>query len=590
MLRRLSYPVCAIILGYGLLAMLYATVTPMFEKPDEHWHFAAAMYLLENGTLAVNTPNAPTHFASQQANQPPLYYITLAPVWRLLGFETLSPGYRVLALQNSQFRLTQNLVLSDNRRLFVPGRCVDSCADARTAAYIGRALSSFCVMLSLVFTALALRRVFPKNPMLIYATLAMIAFNPQVLHISTSVSNDSLTILLMSIGFYLAMRWLQGSRSWQTVALMGMVAGAAVLTKLSGAALGLALGLMLLSTSPCRWRHSLIFGATALLICGWWFVFNTVTYGDPTALSAHLAFRPPSTLQDLPRQTEMLVRSFWTDFGWGNIILSETANLAIALAIVTSLALGLLRCTLAWRGLERDQRHFLLLSVVVAIGIVVLLIRWMTTTIAPHGRLLFPALMPLSLILVIGVFGLRSRRWLRYPGVIFALVLFGLAAWMPIGLIQPAYATPEPVAVPAKGEALATYHKPGTAGTISIHDVALVDSPEIFAIQLAWQVQTPVAGEYFVFVHLLDSAGNVIGQRDTYPGLGNMPFTRLAAGDILHDIYPMPKPTQPVAQVAVGIYGRDEAPDSWFRLDVNSETVPVSGNAVMVPRERIRFN
>jgi hypothetical protein len=123
--------------AYLLLAGVYATITPMFEKQDENWHFAAAMYILETGTLPQNTPDGATlHYARQQANQPPFYYLSLALIWRIVGFQELTSGYLTLAKPNEQFRPNTRLTLSDNQRQFIQGRCEDVCATARNAAYI----------------------------------------------------------------------------------------------------------------------------------------------------------------------------------------------------------------------------------------------------------------------------------------------------------------------------------------------------------------------------------------------------------------------------------------------------------------------
>ncbi|HQF70913.1 MAG TPA: hypothetical protein PLH39_06500, partial [Promineifilum sp.] len=63
-----------ILLGYLVVTLAYGAVNPLFEAPDEHWHFFTAESIARTGRLPrVETP--PDEWLGQEAAQPPLYYL-----------------------------------------------------------------------------------------------------------------------------------------------------------------------------------------------------------------------------------------------------------------------------------------------------------------------------------------------------------------------------------------------------------------------------------------------------------------------------------------------------------------------------------
>lgn len=58
---------------------------------------------------------------------------------------------------------------------------------------------------------------------------------------------------------------------------------------------------------------------------------------------------------------------------------------------------------------------------------------------------------------------------------------------------------------------------------------------EIIDIPMAWSVDSPGSGHYKVFLHLNDSAGNVVMQQDGPPGNGLSPFEQMEPGETVPD-------------------------------------------------------
>ncbi len=67
----------SIVLAFVMLSSVYSVVTPLFEGPDEIWHFAFANHLADGGGLPVFDAAQPATFLRNGAH-PPVYYALIA--------------------------------------------------------------------------------------------------------------------------------------------------------------------------------------------------------------------------------------------------------------------------------------------------------------------------------------------------------------------------------------------------------------------------------------------------------------------------------------------------------------------------------
>lgn len=232
---------------------------PAFEKPDEHWHFAFAMYLVQTGQLPVQTLESRDHLAEQEGSQPPLYYATLALLLRISGLTNLEPGYDQLTEVNPYYGGRPG-AWRDNGNQFVHTPCRDdTCNRTMAAVYVGRGLSLAWAVVAMAAGAYALQLVFPTQPALGGLTTAFVAFNPQFLHIASSVSNDAATVAMTAVTFALLASWLRAFFQEATLhrgadyhpplpglyplsLALGVAAGLATLAKPSGLSIALLAG------------------------------------------------------------------------------------------------------------------------------------------------------------------------------------------------------------------------------------------------------------------------------------------------------------------------------------------------------------
>jgi hypothetical protein len=71
------WPAALLAVAFFLLAGAYSVSTPLFEAPDELWHYPFVWHLARTGQLPVQDPAAPQLW-QQEGSQPPLYYALAA--------------------------------------------------------------------------------------------------------------------------------------------------------------------------------------------------------------------------------------------------------------------------------------------------------------------------------------------------------------------------------------------------------------------------------------------------------------------------------------------------------------------------------
>jgi hypothetical protein len=188
---------------------------------------------------------------------------------------------------------------------------------------------------------------------------SMVAFLPRFVFLSSFVTNDNLVDLLGALFVLLALRYTTGPSRLGMVAVGGTF-GLLVATKLSALPIGLAV--LALAWMVRGFRRRVEFAAigfgSALAVCGWYLIQNTVRYGDPLARTASArylsivgglgtAFGQPYRVAnplhlvfvDVPRR---VVMSFWYQSGWNQFHWSLPVGLAITAAFAVAL-LGLIR-------------------------------------------------------------------------------------------------------------------------------------------------------------------------------------------------------------------------------------------------------
>jgi 4-amino-4-deoxy-L-arabinose transferase-like glycosyltransferase len=430
--RRLEKTLFAfIVTAYLVAGALYAIYTPPWQAPDEPAHFNYIRQIatygccprIETGdwqsaylSQLTSSRFAPEHLDQLNSIQyedhhPPLYYLLASVVYKLTN-----------------------------------GALV--------------ALRLFSVMLGAAVVCLSYLigcSIAPDQPHIALGSMVLVAFTPQHLSMMASVNNDALAELIVALALFWLIRYLQAEAVpiWR----LGLIVGLALLTKITIYFLALVVPLAIWlkwrrQGEPARrfLRSTIIFLVVAIFVGGLWWLRNIAVYGFPDflGLAAHDA-----VVADQPRTAEFIAqhgfsayitqlagttfKSFWGQFGWMALPLDGVLGgwiyrgfAALSLAGLAGFILAARRWFIAERAAARPRMSAGAIIVLLAIVLLVALqfIYYNIEFQQWQGRYLFPALIPITFLLVCGLDYWRARllsRWETGPWLL-PLSLMGLGA------------------------------------------------------------------------------------------------------------------------------------------------------------------
>lgn len=413
---RLRFLVGLVILVEIIFGFLYAVNTPRWEAPDEPAQFNYVRHIAETGTLPVlNSGDYDQEYLEKikalkfpptfsidsiryESYEPPLYYMLAAPVYlaaRAAGLDA------VLAL-----------------RLLSVG--------------LGG------ILLLLAYRVFA--QVFPTRPMLSAAATGLMAAVPMHVAMGAAINADSLAEVLLAAVFLISLARAGGRLGDRRFVLLGgIVFGLVLLTSIKIYA---SVVLILFAEVRFRagglgaktWKTILPLLAVSLVLSSWWFIRNALLYGgDIFGLARHdaVVIGQPTTADWIVKYglkntvADFFIitfKSFWAQFGWMGVLVSDriyVGLLVLTIAAVLGVSLLALR---KFRLFEekgwRPSWVWALLGLwlmVAALDLVLYNLRYFQ----PQGRYLFPALIPISALGVIGLYELFDKR---HAALLFALV------------------------------------------------------------------------------------------------------------------------------------------------------------------------
>ncbi len=531
---------------YLLLAVAFGIASPIFEAPDELQHFAFVQTLAETQTLPVlgERGSGGEALYAQEGAQPPLYYaigaVLIAGVPMTGNLPEPNPHGNMGAPRQP-----------GNKNIFLHSPDESwPWHETTLAVHLLRLFSTLLGMGTVFFVWKIARGLFPQRELLPLATAALVAFLPQFLFISAAVTNDSLIIFLSTFVLWVIL-WLFGSElerspGWAESLLLGMFLGLAALSKLSGLYLWIIVALAYLIHLVTRrdWKQAapklLLTALAAVVIAFPWYWRNWLLYGDPTALTAFLAVVGPRQKPvHFFSEFQGLRVSLLGLFGWFNIPLPEPfyrlwdAFLAIS-------AIGFLQGV--WRRrfyLRPLRRHAFLILLALWLGVILLaLVRWTTMTPGTQGRLIFPAIASLAVLLMIGWREWLPTRswWLSIPPLLLLATSIYSAGW----LLPAAYRPPQTIsadAIPMEARIEPRIFD----GRIMLMGASVepttVHPGEAFELTLYWQATEMVPYNASLFIHVLGRDYVDVTQINSYPGWGTAPTSQWHPGQVLVDHY-----------------------------------------------------
>lgn len=440
----------SIAVGFLLLSLLYNGVTPLWE-PDNEWsHYRYVRYIAVNGTLppparlelrrddrgrfvAMHWPE----MEDWQFSQPPLYYLLLSPLLRVVDIgDDLHPDPNL-------FGFTGRLEDGANWAVHGPEEAFPYRGTV-LAVHLLRLTSSFFGLLTVLAALQMGHLLWPNRRHLALTCMAVVAFIPAHLYTSNAINNDSLAFALSSWTAVLAVSLFLSPRK-RTLLLLPVCFGLAVLTKTSALALLPMTVLVLLIDLWRRVSHRrfagllagsslLVVAAGALLLLRSDLVqarFNRQLAAAVSDLQALAGLRLDLSWAAPERALTALryaYDTFWLIFGAGRDIPWRAPYLLLeALGIAVLLGLGLaIRQPRIW-----PRRATLLLGLSVLLGVLIPFYRTlrMEDGAVIYGRYLLVLIVPLAALLIIGL-GAWWPSHPERPGQIMAGLAVALALWM----------------------------------------------------------------------------------------------------------------------------------------------------------------
>ncbi|RLC60910.1 MAG: hypothetical protein DRI48_11375, partial [Chloroflexi bacterium] len=402
-MHQTRWGLAAIVVTFCLLSVVHSVVIPLFEAPDEIWHFSFIRFLATRRTLPVQ-PAEGKDMWLREAGQPPLYSLLSAPLVALMDSSDFPDFVR--------FNVAHPAVTAGSRST-APNVFIHTPYErfpyrgAVLAVHLVRLLTVVWGAGTVVGAYLVARQVMPTRPRLALATAAGVAFNPHFVYISSVVNNDATAACLCTFALWLAVRVCRGGTTRKLELSLGLVLGLALLSKVSALALLALVPLALLiawwrerDTRALLARGGTVFGLAGL-IAGWWYGRICVLYGDPLAWRVWLIDIGVHRIGpvELVRQFGQVATSFWSPY---DDLFPPPVFWALGLVVVSAAA-GWVKLIVRRSARARVNVEGLLLTCAWFVLLFASLVRYMTTTPSAEGRLLFPAIASFSVLLVLGL-------------------------------------------------------------------------------------------------------------------------------------------------------------------------------------------
>ncbi len=426
----------ALLLGAALaLLLLWTTVVPFDKGPDEAEHYRVAHFIYTNGRLPVFAPDGDMYGYVVNREEA---FISYASV----------PGF--------------NYVLAALAMRIAPG------GEPYAPLYAARLVSALCVLITVYLAYRTGRLLVPDRPNVALGAALLLVLIPQVSLTGAYVNQDAYTMAVSSWSLYLLLAGWRHGWTFSRAAWLGLALGLVLLGRLNGYVILpfalLVAGLSLRGSVGYALARLFTAGGVAAAVSGWWFVRSYLQTGDPIGIQANLtAWRALAPLRTTPREdglslldvlrgdTPYLVfRTFWGAFGqlevyflWPYYALLGAFSLTAALGLAWGggrwlIGAGRSRAVAQWRQrrFEAFQPAALVLLGLLALGMTALVF-WQSwaTSFATQGRYLFPAIVPIALLIMLGFAALPLGKTLRplaqgaALAFLFVLNLIGLFAY-----------------------------------------------------------------------------------------------------------------------------------------------------------------
>ncbi len=353
----------------------YAFVTPPFQAPDEYPHFSYVRFIHDFHRLPVQS-NPAVQAEELEFHQPPLYYVVAAAMY---PSKSLVEGRPVLPMR-----------------------------------FLNILFSMLTIVVGYYFASI----LFAKNPFVVAFICSGIGLLPTYSYLSGTMRNGVLATFFASLGFYLCSKAVledeqQRHARWSWV---GVVAGLAILSKLSAIGFVCAVGLTLLLTGK-NWKEALYktgwFSLGLVTTSGWWFARNWSLYGQVLKVieNGDRYVPPPVSWAHEKKSAIILFKTFWAVFGrYNEFHFADIYRLCWIFAGLSILGI------IVWsirQPVRLPVRLLILFSTAILISLSATFY-YAHAYNSDQGRYMFPALLPITTFIALGFSAIFPERYHRH--------------------------------------------------------------------------------------------------------------------------------------------------------------------------------
>jgi hypothetical protein len=431
-----------IVAGYLLITVAYGRLVPAFEANDEIDHVANIEFILEQKRLY------PLRLENwHETHQPPLYYL-LGAVWqRLLGIPVFKPV--------APTRTIETMTGPRPQLAYDHSSYTEEQRTAAVALYKLRLVSTLFGLGTVLLTYATAFGLTQRTDVAAAAT-GFVAFLPKFTVISAAVSNDSLVVMLCSLGLALALLYRRSDQSITRGAIsfaLGLAGGAALITKFNSLPVFCFLTAALLFLSGTRFAERARNLGLALAgwaaTSGWWLAQN---FSDGKGLLGQkgakgwLNQKLPGLIQKvswtdqerflnyLPSE---LFQSVWYRGGWNQFVLPFAINLAFALLAAICWFFALRALLRGGSFIQKGDRNVPLLIGCSLMGLAAIFFLGRTIPMA-EGRIGYVGLSAFAILTVLGgaeAFSSPNRG--RMSLALWPAALLALNVYVFLGFVIP---------------------------------------------------------------------------------------------------------------------------------------------------------
>ena len=587
--------VVCILVTHFALGTIYSVVTPIWEGPDELGHYHHVRFLVTNLSLpGPEDSSSPL----DQLTHPPLYYMVTAV---LTSWVNTGDGLQPV---ENPFAPTGIMEGGGNRFLHSDAEAFPY-RGTTLAVHLARLVSVALGTLVVLVTYRIGRLLFPEQPEVALGAMAINAFSPGFLFMSSVINNDIMVTLFTALTLFFSVKVVIRTPQIKYLLAIGVFAGLALLSKYNALALipVMAVPVVAVLVRLLKHRKSLAIslGGVFLLLCSaalissWWFLRSVALFGTPTSRSAKILaqfftdVRDPTaglttmSWQQLPDGLKYFYSSFWATFGWGNVPAASWVYQLLGLLCVAGAA-GFVVFLFGKASRSSKAGALILLLAFVVFSVLAIYRTLIVSDSVLRGRYALPTISAISVLLSLGVVQLTPRRLHRAPILLAGLTMLFLGVIAPFRYIMPVYARP-PILTPEEVSQVAnpTKFNFGDKAELLGYDLGVTRAVagQYIPITLYWRPLAEMEKNYAVGISLVGPDGTPYGQVAAYPGHGTYPTSFWKEGEIVEDTYQVrlrrrfPAPNLARLYVALYTYPQEE-----YLPVLNAQGDPVSNAAL----------